>query len=428
MTDPDHMIQNNGVRRKKHYGGILVLAAVFAVFLAIVAFIIIVLVTGSVKEPGDPAVPSGQSASQETSGSGEKALFNEALIRKIAKIKGILDENFLFTEVEPDFDTAFLNAYVDAYGDPYTMYYTPEEYAALMEEDSGTYSGIGVVIEQNRQDGSITIVTVYRNSPAEKAGLLPGDIITRVGEQSADGVDINILVTWVRGEPGTSVEITVYRPSIRDYVSVTAYRESIEYETVTYALDEDHPKIGYVAVDSFIETTNAQFRQAIGDMRDQGIQGLVIDLRNNGGGLLDACCSMVDFLLERGTVTYLLDKNGTRYDYNATDAASLNIPIVVLCNGNSASASEVFIGALRDHGLITTVGTKTFGKGIVQSIMDLGDGSGIKFTMAYYYTPNGECIHGTGITPDYVVEPETGENASDNQYEKAIELLLEKLK
>ncbi|MGN1084533.1 MAG: S41 family peptidase, partial [Lachnospiraceae bacterium] len=291
---------------------------------------------------------------------------------------------------------------LEALDDPYSCYYTKEEYAELMESVEGVYCGIGALVNQNASTKVITIVRPFVDGPAYNAGMLPGDIITRIDGEDVSDWDLNLAVKRMKGEQGTTVEVEVWRASESEYVTLQVVRDLIEVETVTYEMLED--SIGYIYIMEFDEVTTEQFETALNALKKQGMKGLVVDIRDNPGGLLTTVCDMLDLFLEEGLIVYTLDKYEDKDEIKATPGSIGELPMAVLVNGNSASASEIFSGALQDYGLATIVGTQSFGKGIVQSILPLPDGSAVKMTVSTYYTPKGRCIHGLGITPDVKVE------------------------
>ena len=322
---------------------------------------------------------------------------------------------------------------VDSLGDQYTVYYNAEEYKQFTTSSSGTYCGIGVAVSQNASTGAITVVKTFKKGSGEKEGMLPGDIIYKVKGKKIEGLELSKVVSQIKGEEGTYVKVTVLRDGKE--IEFNLERRKLEIDTVTYRIEEkDGKKIGYIAVSEFDEVTASQFKNAIAELEKEGIKGLVIDLRDNPGGLLDVTCEMLDRMIKKGILVYTVDKNGKRIDEEATDNLSFDKPVAILVNGNSASASEVFSGAMKDYNVATLVGTKTFGKGIVQSIVPFGDGSAMKVTVSRYYTPNGINIHGTGIEPD--VEVKLDEKAikdgkldrkEDNQLDKALDVIIDKL-
>ena len=361
-----------------------------------------------------------------SSASSSDALDLTAINSKLKLLQRIIGNDFLFDEDMNKVSEGIYKGLVSGLEDPYSVYYTEDEFNALMEESSGNYCGIGAMVQKNVETGLVSVVKVFKNSPAEEAGLKAGDVLYKVGDMEITGLDLDTLVrTYIRGEEGTTVDLTVLRGDEHDKVELHITRRAIEAETVEYKMLENN--IGYISVSEFDQPTYNQFKTAIDELQSDGMKGLVIDLRDNPGGLLDTVVDMLDYMLPDGLLVYTADKNGNGDKYYSDDGHQVDIPLVVLVNGNSASASEVFTGAIKDFKWGTIIGTQTFGKGIVQDILPLGDGSGLKITVAHYYTPSGFDLHGKGITPDIEVElDETavyGED-SDNQLKAAIEKLL----
>lgn len=389
--------------------------------------------TESVKEntTGDENASSGDLLNQSTQTGSIVDL--DVMNKKADYIKALIDNYFLYEVTDEDYETAIYRALMDACNDPYSCYYTPEEYEALEESSSGIYCGIGCTVSQNMNTMLITIVKPFSGSPAAKAGLRTGDIVYKVDGEDITGQDINLVVSKMKGPEGTEVTITVYRETTGEYLDFTMKRAYIEVETVTCEkLKEEGHKIGLITVTQFEEVTLDQFEKALKDLESWGAEGLVIDLRDNPGGLLDTVSAMLDLMLPEGLTVYMQDKYGNREEYES-DAACYEIPTTVLINGNSASASEIFAGAIQDYKVGTIIGTQSFGKGIVQSVIPLSDGSAVKMTIADYYTPLGRNIHGVGITPDIVVELPEGESVStiareqDTQLKRALAVLLDKI-
>jgi len=371
---------------------------------------------------------SGQSLLELMLGNGGgNATGDEAFLKKANNLKTLIDMYYLEEADEDAMYEGMYHGMLSSLGDPYSCYYTVEEYAALMEEYEGVYCGIGALVSQNASTKVITIVRPFVDGPAYKAGMLPGDILTKIDGEDISAWDIDLAVKHMKGEQGTVVEVEVWRASESDYVELTITRDLVEVETVTYEMLED--SIGYIYVMQFDEITTQQFETALNALKAQGMKGLVVDIRDNGGGLLSTVCDMLDlFLEEEDLIVYTLDKYDEKEEIFAKEGSIGKLPMAVLINGYSASASEIFSGALQDYGLATIVGTQSFGKGIVQSIIPLTDGSAVKLTVSTYYTPAGRNIHGTGIAPD--VEVELDEElkklavvplAEDNQLQQAVE-------
>lgn len=333
---------------------------------------------------------------------------------KLNAIDSVL-ESFYFGDV--DDETAKDNiykAYLSSYGDKYTMYYTADEYKALKESTNGKFYGIGAVCQLSGE-GGVLLVDVYDNGAGYQAGLRSGDRVVNVDGRDITDMELSSAVALIKGDKGTSVTLEVIRGTER--LTFSAVRDAVEAKTVSYTLLDNN--IGYLSISQFEEVTTKQFKAAVEDLRSQGMKGLVIDIRNNPGGLLDTVVGMLKYMLPDGLIVYTEDKQGNRKEYKGQDNDEFNLPLAVIVNGNSASASEIFAGAIQDYGKGTIIGTQTYGKGIVQTVKPLTDGSAIKFTIAKYFTPKGQDIHGKGVTPDMVVEYDTDADV-DTQLDAAI--------
>lgn len=313
-------------------------------------------------------------------------------------------------------------------GDVYSMYYTKEDMEAFNEETEGEYAGIGCQLLADPMDQLITVTRVFKGSPAEEVGMRTGDKIVYVNDLYYSAYEMDAAVDVMRGTPGESVKVTVLRGL--ETIDFDITRKIVNITYVESQILEGN--IGYVMVYDFLGNAVEGFRQALESFKEANVSGMIIDLRNNGGGLLDASVMMADMILPEGTVVSVRDKLG-REDRYEIDNDYYDVPMVVLINEYSASASEILAGAIRDYKAGTLVGAKTFGKGVVQSVVDFPDGSGLKVTTARYYTPSGECIHEVGIAPD--VEAALDEDVvtlyginnlpheQDAQLQKAIELI-----
>lgn len=368
------------------------------------------------------------------------------ITKKITTLQQIIDKYYLFDEDATKVEDWIYKGMMYGLNDPYTTYYTAEEYQKLSEDTEGEYHGIGVMISQNRSTGIITVIKVFKDTPAAEAGMRPGDVLYKVGDMEVTGMDMDILVKdYIKGKDGSEVALTVFRQDEGEYVDLKMERRNVTVQTVEYQMLEDH--VGYIAVSQFDVVTADQFKAAVDDLEKQGMKKLLVDLRNNPGGVLDAVVGMLDYILpddliiegdkdlvrtntEATLLVYMADKNGKGGQEYASDGHSLDIPLAVLVNGESASASEVFTGAMKDYGRATVVGTKTFGKGIVQNLIPLDNGTAIKMTTAHYYTPSGFDLHGKGIEPDVEVELKeefknqiTVDVKEDNQIQAALKAL-----
>ena len=354
---------------------------------------------------------TSESQSIQATGTDANKLDMKKIEPKLQYMEALIDKYFLFDENMTEEEqkkngTAedwIYRGYMYSLNDPYSVYYDKDEYTSLNEENSGTYCGIGVQVSQNVYTGIITAVKVFKDSPAQEAGMLPGDILYKVEDIEATGEDLSLLVSdHIRGEEGTKVHLTVYRQSTDEYVEMDVERRMVENPTVEYEMLEN--KAGYISLSSFEEVSSEQFKKAVDDLTAQGMEKLIVDLRNNGGGVVQAAKEIADYLLPDGkTIVSFKGKGIDDSTYSSDDGHEVDVPIVLLVNGESASASEVLTGALKDNNWATIVGEKTFGKGIAQGVFNLPDGSGLKLTTAYYYTSSGECIHKLGIEPDVTV-------------------------
>ena len=351
---------------------------------------------------------------------------SRAAEKKLDMLEALIDLYYLGEADEEDLVEGVYGGLVEGLGDPYSVYYTQEELDAMLETASGTYVGIGVTVTQDVETGQITLLNPTEGGPADLAGVKSEDILLEVDGEAVTGQDLNAVVSRIKGEEGTAVTLTVQRGASR--LELEAVRATIETQTVSYEMLDG--QIGYLYILEFDEVTTAQFTEALAALENEGMEKLIIDLRDNPGGNVQVVCDILDRILPEGLIVYTEDKYGEREEYWSDADNYLDCPLAVLINENSASASEIFAGAVKDYGAATLVGTRSYGKGVVQSILDLGDGTAVKLTVSKYYTPNGNNIDGVGIEPD--VEVEIPEEAyldyvitfeEDAQLQTAIELL-----
>lgn len=358
----------------------------------------------------------------------EKALLNEDGEKKISMLWGMIDKYFLWDIDEETVRDGMYKGILSSLDDPYSVYYTKTEMDDIIESSSGKYSGIGAYVTFDAESGITYISRPMPGSPAEESGLLPDDYIYEINGEDVRGLELNVVVSKIKGPEGSDVVISVKRAGENDLLDITVTRRTIEVDMLESKMLDDN--IGYIWLYEFEKIAVSQFDRAYEELEKQGMKGLIIDLRDNPGGDLEAVVDLADEFLPEGTIVYTKDKNGKGQTFKS-DAAMKDIPLVVLVNGNSASASEILTGSLKDHGAATIVGTTTFGKGIVQSLFTLNDGTGVKITESEYYLPNDECIHGVGVEPDVRIELDIEnyrKDGSDNQKDKAIEILKEKMK
>ena len=315
-------------------------------------------------------------------------------------------------------------------GDPYTFYYTPEAYAELWEDDEGEYAGVGLQISASYLTGLCTISRVFDNGPAREAGVLKGDILYKVEDLYVNATNLQDAVDIMRGTPGTDVEVTFLRGT--EELTFTLTRAQITVNRIDSMMLEDG--IGYIFLYEFAGDCATRFEEAVDTLVAQGAKGIIIDLRDNPGGWVNDAESIGDIFLDRGTLCYLEYKDGSREYYRTRDGKQ-DVKLVILVNENSASSSEILTGALKDRAEATVVGVQSYGKGIVQVVVPVGNsGAGMQMTVAQYYTPNGNAVHKIGITPDIIVELPAGDNGmyefgdlSDPQLAAALEAMKEKL-
>lgn len=348
--------------------------------------------------------------------------------KKIQLLETLIDETYLEDADEDALTESMYAGLIDGLGDPYSRYYTEEEYKSLTEETEGSYQGIGIVMQQNPDTGVITIVRCYEGAPGAEAGVLPGDILYKVDGEEVTGTELAEVAKKIRSEDTESAQLTLARDGENDYIEVDVKKAQVEIPVVSHEMLEN--QVGYIAVYEFTAVTVQQYNDAYEDLMAQGMKKLVIDLRGNPGGLLTAVCDIFNDIAPEKLIVYTEDKNGEKEEYLSGKGTNIEVPLAVLVNGNSASAAEIFAGAVQDYGIGTLVGTTTFGKGIVQKVTPLTDGSAVKLTISKYYTPGGRNIHGTGITPDVEVELDealkqkvTVSKEEDNQLQKALEVL-----
>lgn len=365
---------------------------------------------------------------KQSGDSDDKEALNTAitdkLVQKLRTLESAIDiyyykEGLNYEELQE----GMLSGLVEALNDPYSEYYTKEELEKVTQDNEGIYYGIGAYVSMDTTLSMPKISGVIADTPAEEAGLRENDVITAVGEVSTYQMTTEEAVTYIRGEEGTTVDLTIYREGEPDYLQFTVERRKVESPTVESEMKGD---IGYIRITGFEEVTVHQFSDAYKALNEQGMKGLIIDVRSNPGGLLTSVLEISRQILPKGRIVYTEDKYGQKNEYTCDGKNEIDIPLVVLINGNSASASEILAGAVQDYGIGTIVGTTTYGKGVVQNIFALSDGSAVKLTISNYFTPNGNNIHGIGIVPDVEVELDADkyyDEGVDTQIEKALEVL-----
>lgn len=342
---------------------------------------------------------------------------------KMNALENLVESQFLYAD-DVDEDNLLegtYKGYISGLGDKYSVYYTPEEFAAFQDSTiSGEFYGIGVVFTQDMNTGQISVNSVYEDSPAEKAGISQGDILVKVNGEEVSGKDLNAVTSNIKGEEGTEVKLTFAKGKNKEEYTKSVKREKITVQTVTGKMMSDG--IAYIKISEFTNETYNQFEEVFKSLEKQGMEGLVIDLRDNTGGVVTTTCEILDQLLPEGKIVYTKDKNGNVKEENSDAEHYFDKPLALLVNGYTASASEIFTAAIQDYDLGSIVGTKTFGKGIVQQLFPLSDGSGVKLTVSEYFSPKDREIHEKGIEPDVTVEDTrtSAEDTNDAQLQQAI--------
>ena len=343
---------------------------------------------------------------------------------KLGYIEEIVNSGFLYDIDEDDLADGVYAGLMAGLQDPYSRYYTAEQYEEETTVSEGNYSGVGIVMTMNT-DGTVDITRVYEGSPAERAGVLAGDVITEIDGLPVKGLTLSDVAGMIRNSGKDSTDITVLRGE--ETLSFTVSIERVEIPAVTGQMLENGT--GYVRIAEFTGVAPDQYEKIMASLKEQGLQKLIVDLRDNPGGYVTSVCTILRTILPEGVIFYTEDKNGNRTEETCDGKNELGLPLCVLVNENSASASEIFAGAVKDYEAGTLVGTTTFGKGVVQSIIGLNDGSAVKLTISEYFTPDGNKIHEIGITPDVVCEAgeegalEAPDPEKDPQLRRAMEIL-----
>lgn len=367
--------------------------------------------------------------SQSYSQVSQTGLINEQSLAKLQALEEIIDRHYYLEEVpDEELQTGLYRGLMDALGDPYTEYYSTEDLQYVMEDLEGTYYGIGAYMQLDSATYLPMITSVMPGMPADQAGLRANDLIYEVDGEPVYGMTLNQAIALIKGPEASNVILTIVREDTDDFLEITVTRARVETPTVFLEMLDDD--IAYVEILEFDSVSIDQFADVLATAKGSDMKGMIMDLRGNPGGTLEAVVDMARMILPEGMIVYTEDKNGNREEYTCDGDRQLQVPLVVLIDGNSASAAEIMAGAIKDHGLGTLVGTTSFGKGIVQNIFPFRDGSAVKITTSAYYTPNGNNIHGIGIEPDIECPFDgeayySSEDHPDNQLEKAKEVLLE---
>lgn len=367
-------------------------------------------------------------AQNEEDGVSSNSVANAQTMNKLQVLEDTIDRYYLESVDEQTLEKGVYDGLLEALGDPYSTYYSSEELKELQDKTEGIYYGIGAYVGIDADTSLPRLTGIIEGTPAQESGLRAGDLLYKVDGEEVQGLELTQVVSKIKGEEGTSVHLTIIREGATDYLEVDVVRRKVESPTVNQKMLDGG--IGYIQITEFDTVTLDQFTEALAVCRGSGMKGLILDLRGNPGGNLNTVCDIAREILPKGLIVYTEDKDGKRSEYTCDGTKEMKEPLVVLVDSGSASASEILAGAVKDYGIGTLVGTTTFGKGIVQRIISLSDGSAVKLTVSNYYTPNGNNIHKIGIEPD--IEEKFDSEAYyndgvDNQLNKAIEIMNEKL-
>ncbi len=351
-------------------------------------------------------------------GGGSSAnIVNNSVRAKINELTAAIDEYYYEDVDTKDLTEGLYKGLFEGLDDPYSVYYTEEEYQEMMISTSAQYYGIGAVLQQDPKTMQVQIKKIYDNTPAQEAGLKDDDLVISVEDIDARSMELSELVTHIRGKENSRVHLVISREGESEYLEFDVRRGKVDVPTVDGQMLEDN--IGYIIIAEFGEATAESFIQKVEQLQKQGMEKLVVDLRDNPGGMLSSVSEILDYILPEGLIVYTEDKHGNRQEVTSDAEHYMELPMAVLINGHSASCSEIFAGAIRDYDYGTLIGTTTYGKGVVQTVRPLSDRSAIKLTTARYFTPKGENIHGTGIAPDIELKYKyTGKKGEEYDYEK----------
>lgn len=359
----------------------------------------------------------------------DSVITDPGFVTKLGVLERMIDEYYLEETREEDLKEGLYTGLLYGLGDPYSRYYTAEEYEEENSSTQGAYVGIGIVMQKN-QEGGVLILECYEGGPGDEAGLQEGDIISAVDGEDITESEVSEVANRIKGSEKESVVLTIHREGAEKALEITVPITDVELPSVFGEMLADH--VGYIRISEFTGVTPQQYKDAFARLKSEGMEKLVVDLRDNPGGLLNSVCDVLREILPEGLIVYTEDKYGNRSEERCEGKSPLTLPLAVLVNESSASASEIFAGAVKDYGIGTIVGSTTYGKGVVQSIRTLNDGSAVKLTVSNYFTPEGNSIHKVGIQPDIEVKldpnllnKDSFTHEEDNQLQAAIRAVSE---
>lgn len=412
--------QNSGGKGGRHFFCGLLTGLATALLIVSVTYLVNrvqVMAAGKDRMPNKQSSESGEEKDSQKD-YGDNTAITPEMIEKLQLIEEIIDTYYYQEGIDRKIlEEGAYRGMVDALGDPYSGYFSAEELNELYQDSLGVYYGIGARVQLDTATTLAQISSVISNTPAEEADLRANDLIYKVDGTETYGMTLQEVVSMIKGEEGTYVHLTLIRDGKE--IEKDVVRRKVESPTVESRMYDNG--IAYIQITEFDTVTVDQFTEAMAVARGQGMKGLILDLRGNPGGNLLSVVSIAKMLLPEGLIVYTEDRDGHRVEYKCDGTKELEVPMVVLVDGNSASASEILAGAIKDYGIGTLLGTTTFGKGIVQRPVELSDGSAVKLTISSYYTPNGTNIHGIGIEPDVVCEFDSERYYSDEKYDNQLE-------
>ena len=354
-------------------------------------------------------------------------LSDSSHVQKIEYLEKMIDQEYLGEVDNAEMAEGIYAGLVYGLGDVYSRYYTADEYAQETASTDGAYAGIGVSIQKNK-NGGVQIAECYEGGPGAEAGLQTGDVITAINDTDVTDMELSDVVSLIRENKDNTIVLTVFRENEEKSREISVDVTDVELPSVFGEMLDK--KTGYIQITQFTGVTLQQYKDMFAELKDKGMERLVIDLRDNPGGLLTSVCDILREILPEGLIVYTEDKYGNREEETCDGKHQLDMPLAVLVNENSASASEIFAGAVQDHEVGTIVGTTTYGKGVVQELRQLSDGSAVKLTVSNYYTPNGNSINKVGIKPDVEVKlaaellnKDEITHEEDNQLQKALNVI-----
>jgi len=419
MQDYNNQYYDNSKKNTKYY----IFGLITGIVVALTVAFFLLSVAGFYK-----LMKSSQNAGAQSENASVNSITDKGVEEKLEVLERTINDYF-WQDVETEsLEEGLYKGLLESLEDPYSVYYTNEELIALQQQTEGIYYGIGAYISQDIEMGYVQVSGIIKNTPAEESKLMQGDYIYKVNGEDMQGKDSTYVVSKIKGEEGTTVMLTVVREGESNPLDIEVERRRIESPTVEYEMYDNG--MAYIQITEFDQVTTRQFEEAYAKAKADGMKGLMIDLRSNPGGNLSTVCDIARMLLPEGLIVYTEDKYGKREEYTCDGKNRVKVPLVVLTNGYSASASEILAGAVKDYGIGKLVGTTTYGKGIVQKVINLSDGSAIKLTVSSYFTPKGNNIHKIGIDPDVEVEfdAELYKKGTDNQIEKAKQVLAQMIK